>query len=159
MCVFREDRLRMIEHRFTPHSHQQCVRPDRDGLGHGVDVVVVLVFWRAGERVNPAVLIRRLRVRLSRAARRHFDRRVVGQEVVVELGTVELALEGPRRGGVRFGDVVAGVAGGGRRSARAVHGRFLGETLLGEEGALHSVLATQGLDFGRAESFRRRSGS
>lgn len=38
---------------------------------------------------------------------------VVGQQVVVELGALKLALEGPRRAGVRLGDVAV-VAGWGR---------------------------------------------
>lgn len=78
---------------------------------------------------------------------------------MVKLRAVEFALERPCRGRVRFGDVVAGVAGGERNSPRAVHRTFLRETLLGQVGVLHRVLTAQGFDFGRAEWFWRRSGS
>ena len=92
------------------------VLPDRDGLGDGVDVIVLVfgpVVHGACEGVQPAVVIQGLWRQLRLPAADHTGLAeevclhlcVVGQQVVVELGALELALEGPRCTGVRLWDV------------------------------------------------------
>lgn len=129
---------------------QRAALPDGDGLGEGAAAgVVVLVLGPvvqgAREGVQAAVVVQRLRRQLrlpaTAAAAQHagglaqelaLHLRLVRQQVVVELGALELSLEGPRCAGVRLGDVAV-VAGGGRqrfggRCVGAVDRRFVGET-------------------------------
>lgn len=111
----------------------RCVLPYRDGLGNGVDVVVLVfgpVVHRACEGVQTAVVIEGLRgqLRFPAAVAHHagltegvrFHLCVVGQQVVVELWTLKLALEGPGCAGVRLGDVA--VIAGWRGSTRSFWG-------------------------------------
>lgn len=101
--------------------------PYGDGLGDRVDVVVLVfgpVVHRACEGVQAAIVVQRLRrqLRLPAAVAQRaglaeevgLHLRVVQQQVVVELRALELALEGPRRTGVRLGDVAV-VASGSRQ--------------------------------------------
>lgn len=104
--------------------------PDWDGLGDGIDVIVLVfgpVVHSACEGVQATVVIQGLRrqLRLPTAVAHHAGHTeevrlhlcVVGQQVVVELGALELALEGPGGAGVRLGDVavVASWSGSGQR--------------------------------------------
>ena len=89
-------------------------------------------------------------------------RLVVGQQVVVELWTVELALEGPGGGGVGLGHVavVAGGAGGaaagelGGELAVAVHRRLLRETLVRQEVGVNRLVSRRSLDWRRGDERR-----
>ena len=85
------------------------VVPNRDGLGDGVDVIVLVfgpVVHSACEGVQAAVMIQGLwrELRLPAAVAHHTGLTeevrlylcIVGQQVVVELGALKLALKGPR---------------------------------------------------------------
>lgn len=139
----------------------QRFSPDRDGLGNGVDVIVLVfgpVVHGAREGVQTAVVVRGLRRQrrlppagLPEELRLHL--RVVGQQVVVELGALKLALEGPGGAAVRLGDVAV-VA---RRSAQRLRGRrfdaidrgFVGEAPGGQVAARGGVISA-----GRPESWQ-----
>lgn len=86
---------------------------------------------------------------------------VIGQEVVVELGAVKLALKGSCRGCVRLGHktVVAGrgSAVGLWRFAGAVNRRFLWEAFLRQVSALDCVFMIGRLHFGRSVWLERWS--
>lgn len=119
--------------------------PHGDGLGDRVDVVVLVfrpVVHGACEGVQAAIVVHRLwrqlglpaavAQRAGLAQELALSLRLVGQQVVVELRALELSLEGPRRAGVRLGDVAV-VAGGrrqrfGGRCLGAVDWEFVGET-------------------------------
>lgn len=128
--------------------------PYWDGLGDGVDVIVLVfgpVVHSACEGVQAAVVIQGLwrQLRLPAAVAHHAGLAeevrlhlcVVGQQVVVELGALKLALEGPGGAGVRLGDVavVASWSGSGQRlwgcCVCAVDGGFVGEASRGQVAA------------------------
>lgn len=128
--------------------------PDGDGLGDCVDVIVLVfgpVVHGACEGVQAAVVIQGLRRQLglpgavahhaglTEEVRLHLG--VVGQQVVVELGALKLALEGPGGAGVRLGDVavIASGSGSGKRLGGcpigAVDGRLVRENPRGKVAA------------------------
>lgn len=138
--------------------------PDRYCLGYGVDVVLLVfrfLVHGAGEGVQAAVMVCRLGWALwfgcGTDGSFHIIfliLRVIRQEVVVELGAIKLALEGPCRGGVRLGHktVVAGrgSAVGLWRVTGAVNRRFLWEVFLRQVSALDFVFMTGRFHFGRS---------
>lgn len=100
------------------------------------------VVHRAREGVQAAIVVQRLQRQLrlpATVAQRAglseevaLHQRVVRQQVVVELGALELPLEGPRRAGVRLGDVAVVASGSRQRSGGlcigAVDWGFVAET-------------------------------
>ncbi len=91
------------------------ILPDGNGLGKGVDVVVLIlgpVVHGACESVDPAVGVQGLGwdLRFQVVVHTGFGLCVVGKQVVVEFGALKLALEGSGGAGVRLGDVAV-VAG------------------------------------------------
>lgn len=126
-------------------SGMEAAVPYGDRLRDRVDVVVLVfgpVVHGAREGVQAAIVVQGLRgqLRLPGAVAQHaglteevgLHRRVVRQQVVVELWALELSLKGPRRTGVRLGDVAVVASGNRRRFGGecigAVDGGFVSET-------------------------------
>lgn len=148
--------------------------PYGDGLGDCIDVIVLVfgpVVHGACEGVQAAVVIQGLRrqLRLPSAVAHHaglteevrLHLRVVGQQVVVELGALKLALEGPGGAGVWLGDVavIASGSGSGQHLGGcpicAVDRRLVRETPRGKV-ATRCVVVPAGRSVGRQLGFRVR---
>lgn len=159
----RRDQRRLLE---AALEQEGGAVPDGDGLRERAHVVVLVfgpVVQRASEGVQAAVLVQGLGGQLRLPQEVALERRLVRQQVVVELGALELALEGPRRAGVRLGDVAV-VAGGGRRRfgggcVGAVDRGLVGETPQRKVAACRGLVSSQlSFGIGGAQRLRDRVG-